>query len=178
MPVLRNARHERFCQLLASGKFAMAAYREAAGKKAGKPENDHVHSAEWKQRRGVRERIRELIEANSKKSVMNREELMAFYSQVILTPADQVPVGSPVIQAYEMTESGPKIRLADKIAAGAQLSKMTGWNEPEQVRLSGTDSLSRYLLELRAQPIGGRAILPLERHALFLGNGENSEEGL
>ena len=31
-----------------------------------------------------------------------REELMAFYADVIPTPADQVPAGSPVIQAYEI----------------------------------------------------------------------------
>ena len=32
---------------------------------------------------------------------------------------------------------------------------MTGWNEPDKVRLSGTDSLSAYLLELRLNPISG-----------------------
>ncbi|MET0500500.1 MAG: hypothetical protein ABW172_03140 [Candidatus Binatia bacterium] len=47
---------------------------------------------------------------------MTREELMVFYAAVIRTPAD-------------------------KVAAGAQLSKMTGWNQPEQIQIGGADSL-------------------------------------
>jgi hypothetical protein len=74
---------------------------------------------------------------------MSREELMAFYADVIRTPADQVPAGSPVIQAYEMTESGHKIRIADKIAAGAALSRMCDWNSPERLEVS-SDSLTSY----------------------------------
>jgi hypothetical protein len=45
---------------------------------------------------------------------MTREELLDFYAEVIRTPADQVPAGSPVIQSYETTESGYKIRVCDK----------------------------------------------------------------
>jgi hypothetical protein len=44
-----------------------------------------------------------------------------------------------------------------------QLSKMTGWNEPERVEVSG-DTLSRYIIELRKEPIfGGRRVIDLER---------------
>ena len=52
-----------------------------------------------------------------------------------------------------------KVRLADKISGMQQLSKMTGWNEPERVEVSG-DTLSRYIIELRKEPIfgGGRVI--------------------
>jgi hypothetical protein len=66
-----------------------------------------------------------------------------------------------------------KVRLADKIAGMQTLCRMTGWNEPEKIRVSGEDSLSAYLLELRSQPIGW-PILPLERHQLSLENGEKS----
>ena len=75
------------------------------------------------------------------------------------------------MQAYEEDSEGKvKVRLADKIAGLQTLCRMTGWNEPDQVRLSGTDTLSAYLLELRAQPMSG-PILPLERHQLSLENG-------
>ena len=84
---------------------------------------------------------------------MTREELLAFYAAVIRTPADRVPAGSPVIQAYEMTESGPKIRICDKAAAGAQLAKMCGWNEPDKVEMRA-DSLTSYLRELRSRSHG------------------------
>ena len=115
MPVLKNVKHEKFAQLCASGLSRSEAYRKAAGARAGK--NSDANSDDWLNARGVRERIRELQERNSRKSEMTREELLTFYADVIRTPADQVPAGSPVIQAYEMTESGPKIRICDKSAA-------------------------------------------------------------
>jgi Terminase small subunit len=173
VPTLKNVNHEQFAQLCATGFSRAESYRKAAGSQAGK--NADANSDDWLNARGVRERIRELQERNSRKSEMTREELLTFYAAVIRTPANQVPAGSPVIQSYEQDGEGRvKIRLCDKIAAGAQLAKMTGWNEPDQVRLSTTDTLSAYLLELRSQPISG-PILPLERHQLSLENGENGE---
>ena len=151
MPVLKNVKHEKFAQLCASGLSRSEAYRKAAGARAGK--NSDANSDDWLNARGVRKRIRELQERNSRKSEMTREELLAFYAAVIRTPADRVPAGSPVIQAYEMTESGPKIRICDKAAAGAQLAKMCGWNEPDKVEMSA-DSLTSYLRELRSRSHG------------------------
>jgi hypothetical protein len=124
---------------------------------------------------GVCQRITELMAENANRAQMSREELLTFYAAVIRTPADQVPAGSPVIQSYEVTESGHKIRICDKAAAGAQLAKMCNWNAPERVEL-GTDSLSTYILQLRQQPIGGGPILPLERNVTPIENGGNGEE--
>ena len=157
MPVLKNVKHEKFAQLCATGLSRAEAYRRVAGVRAGK--NSDANSDDWLNARGVRKRIQELQERNSRKSEMTREELMAFYAAVIRTPADRVPAGSPVIQAYEMTESGPKIRICDKAAAGAQLAKMCGWNEPDKVEMSA-DSLTSYLRELRSRSLGdyGQAV--------------------
>ena len=83
------------------------------------------------------------------------------------------------MQAYEEDSAGNvKVRLADKIAGLQILCRMTGWNEPDQVRLSTTDSLSAYLLELRARPFGGGSVLPLERAVLPLESGSNGEGSL
>ena len=85
---------------------------------------------------------------------MHREELLAFYAAVIRTPADQIPPGSSVVQSYEETpEGGRKIRICDKVAAGAQIARMCDWNSAERVELSA-HSLTSYLLELRRRPIG------------------------
>ena len=79
---------------------------------------------------------------------------MAFYAAVIRTPADRVPAGSPVIQAYEQDGEGRvKLRICDKAAAGAQLAKMCGWNEPDKVEMSA-NSLTSYLRELRSRSLG------------------------
>jgi hypothetical protein len=125
----------------------------------------------------VRERIQELQEQNARKSALSREEALQWLADLIRTPIGSVGKDSQLVQAYEEDGQGNvKVRLADKIAGLQTLCRMTGWNEPDQVRLSGTDTLSAYLLELRAQPISG-PILPLERHQLSLENGENVLRG-
>jgi hypothetical protein len=124
---------------------------------------------------GIKERIAELKEQNGRRAQLTRDELLAFYAEVIRTPADQVAAGSPVIQSYETTENGHKIRIADKIAAGAALSRMTGWNSPERLEVS-SDSLGSYLLELRAKSLFDERAVPIERPVLSLGNGENGSD--
>jgi hypothetical protein len=64
--------------------------------------------------------------------------------------------------------------MPDKVAAIALLAKMCGWNQVERVEL-GVNSLTAYLLELRAQPLGGGRILPVEGRELPLGDGENAD---
>jgi hypothetical protein len=175
VPVLKNVKHEKFAQLCATGLPRAEAYRRVSGARAGK--NADANSDDWLNARGVRKRIQELQERNAERSELSREEALRWLSDLIRTPIGSVGKDSPLVQAYEEDTAGNvKVRLADKIAGLQTLCRMTGWNEPDQVRLSGTDSLSAYLLELRAQPIGGGPVLPLERHALPLGNGENNEE--
>jgi hypothetical protein len=177
MPLLKNPRHERFCQLVAGGMPGTRAYRKVAGARAGKPENDDVHSHEWSRRPDVKARIQKLMAENAQRAQMTREELMAFYAAVIRTPANQVPAGSPVIQAYEQDGEGRvKLRLCDKVQAGAALARMCGYNEPEQLRLSSGNSLTNYLLELRSQSLFGGPVLSLEQPALPVRNEENGEE--
>ena len=115
---LRKIAYEKFAQFVASGLSLAESYRRTTGQ----TKNADVKGTQWHGYAGIKERIAELKEQNAQRAQMTREELMAFYAAVIRTPADQVPAGSPVIQAYEMTESGHKIRIADKIAAGAALS--------------------------------------------------------
>ena len=76
-----------------------------------------------------------------------------------------------------MTESGPKIRISDKIAAGAALARMCNWNSAERLEI-GVNTLTGYLRELRAQPFGGGSVLPLERAVLPLESGSNGEGSL
>ena len=97
----------------------------------------------------------------------------------IRTPADQVPAGSSVIQTCEATEGGHKIPICDKVAVGAQLSRMCGWFEPEKFVIGAADSLTNYLADLRVQPFGsgGTLIAVGDRVApiIELENGENGE---
>ena len=103
--------------------------------------------------------------------------MLEWLARVITTGAGEVTPTDSLCQAHKHTSGdgweAHETRLPDKLGAAAQLARMCAWNAPDQVRLSGTDTLSAYLLELRSQPISG-PILPLERHQLSLENGENA----
>ena len=104
-------------------------------------------------------------------SKLSREEALEWLSNLIRTPIGSVGKDSPLVQAYEEDSEGKvKVRLADKIAGMQTLSKMTGWFEPEKTQVSG-DTLSAYVVALRARPI-----FELERPALSLENGGNGNQ--
>ena len=173
MPQLRKIAYEKFAQFVASGLSLSESYRRTTGQ----TRNADVKGDQWHRYAGIKERIADLKEQNARRAQMTREELMAFYAEVIRTPADQVPGGSPVIQSYEMTEHGPRCRVCDKIAAGAALARMCDWNSAERLEI-GVNTLTGYLRELRAQPFGGGSVLPLERAVLPLESGSNGEGSL
>jgi hypothetical protein len=170
MAALANSRWEKFAQLCASGLNNSEGWRRLSGRK----KDADVHAAQLMAKPGVRERVAEIKEQNARGTQLTREELLGFYADVIRTPADQVPAGSPIIQAYETTEHGNKIRLVDKAAAGAALAKMCGWDEPTKIVVT-TDPLLAYLRELRATPIGG-TVLSFEHQPLNLENEATGEE--
>ena len=145
MPLPRKIAHEQFAQFVASGLSLAESYRRTTGQSR----NADVKGDQWHRYAGIKERIAELKAQNSRHAQMHREELLAFYAAVIRTPADQIPPGSSVVQSYEETpEGGRKIRICDKVAAGAQIARMCDWNSAERVELSA-HSLTSYLLELR-----------------------------
>lgn len=174
MPALTSSRREKFAQLCASGLNNSEAYRRLSGKER----NADVRAAQLMAQPGVRERVAEIKEQNARRAQMTRDELLAFYAEVIRTPADRVPAGSPVIQVYDRDGEGRvKVRVCDKVAAGAALARMCDWNSAERLEI-GVDTLTGYLRELRAQPFGGGSVLPLERAVLPLESGSNGEGSL
>jgi hypothetical protein len=119
MPRLRKLAYETFAEFAASGMSLAESYRRTTGRHAD------VKGSQWLGYAGVKERITELKAENAKRSQMTRGELLDFYAEVIRTPADSIPAGSPVIQAYEQDGEGRvKLRICDKVTAGAQLQKM------------------------------------------------------
>jgi hypothetical protein len=164
-----NQRQEVFAQGIASGLSGVEAFRRVT---PGKPKDCDAKANQMRGQPGVEERIRELMRENARESEMTRKELLAFYATAIRTPADQVPPGSPIIQSYEVTEHGHKIRIIDKAAAGAALAKMCDWNAADRVQITG-DSLNKYIVALRARPIGGEVH---EGEVRELENGGNGDE--
>jgi hypothetical protein len=171
MPRPRKVAYEKFAQFVASGLSLAESYRRTTGQ----TKNADVKRDQWHRYAGIKERIAELKAQNARKSELSREEALQWLSDLIRTPIGSVGKDSPLVQAYEEDSEGKvKVRLADKIAGMQTLSKMTGWFEPERVRVSGDNSLNAYLLALRAQPIGGD-VIELERPVLPLKNGNGEE---
>ena len=71
MPVLANARYERFAQIVADGKLTpTAAYREALGADARDPD---VNSCRWMKKPPIAQRIAELKGKTADKCSLSRE---------------------------------------------------------------------------------------------------------
>ena len=136
MGPLKNSRYEKFAQMVASGLTGSEAYRQVAGATAGK--NADVLAARWMDSPGVRERLNELKEANSRKATLSREQTIEFLCNVISTSAAKVDADSPLVQSAEFVDGKPvKLWIPDKIAAVKELTKICGWGETGPHRAVG-----------------------------------------
>jgi hypothetical protein len=150
MASLKNVRHEKFAQCVASGLTGAEAYRQVmnyTGKEAD------GNAANWMNRPGVRERVAELKEANSRKATLSREQTIEFLCNVISTSAAKVEAESPLVQSAEFVDGKPvKLKIPDKIAAVKELTKICGWAQPERFELSATDTLADFIDSIREAP--------------------------
>ena len=147
MASLKNVRHEKFAQCVASGLTGADAYRQVinyTGKEAD------GNAANWMNRPGVRERVNELKEANSRKATLSREQTIEFLCNVISTSAAKVDADSPLVQSAEFLDGKPvKLRIPDKIAAVKELTRICGWAQPNRIELAATDTLAEFIQSIR-----------------------------
>jgi hypothetical protein len=147
MASLKNVRHEKFAQCVASGLSGADAYRQAA-EYSGKQADGNA--ANWMNRPGVRERVNELKEANSRKATLSREQTIEFLCNVIKTSAAKVEEDSPLVQSAEFVDCKlVRVKIPDKIAAVKELTRMCGWAKPDRVEISATDTLTEFIQSIR-----------------------------
>lgn len=140
---------------------------------------------------GVEARITELKAESNCKSQLSRDEALEFLAEVITTPAGAIGPHHRLCQAHKMTKGdgweAHEVKLPDKMVAMQMVCRMCGWEKPTKFSLSGDDTLSTYLLELRRQPIGGLpapdsakpvngTVLPLTFDIRRPSSGSNGEE--
>ena len=135
MPVLKNAKHEAFAQLVARGSEQMEAYAKVFPR-ATKWKRSSLAGTSCNLARRLSGRIAELQEIGERKTVAGRVELAEFLTSIIRTPVGEVNEKSPLAQEKTTRKSGKDetvetVKLPDKLAAAAQLAKMMGYNEPE-----------------------------------------------
>jgi hypothetical protein len=114
MPTLRNPKHEKFAQLVASGMTAQAAFT-----RAGYPSPQNA--PRLRNNALVAKRIEELQARNERKAEMaalSRDELVGILAEIVHAARARLS----------------EARLGDGLKAAEMLAKMAGWNEPEQVK--------------------------------------------
>ena len=113
MPALRNPKHEKFAQLVASGMTAQAAFTQAG---YPSPQN----APRLRNNELVAKRIEELQVRNERKAEMaalSRDELIGILTDIVHATRDRLSEARP----------------SDGLKAAEMLAKMCGWNEPERV---------------------------------------------
>ena len=144
MPILENARHECFAQLVASGKHSdMEAFSRAGYAK----ESAHQNACRLRANESVAARIEELRARNAEKCQLSRDQAVQYLVEILKTPIGEVTVDHRLAQSYD-AKSG-KIELPNKLGAMQQLAKLCGWNEPEKFEHGADDELTELLIKLR-----------------------------
>jgi hypothetical protein len=114
MPTLRNPKHEKFAQLVASGMTAQAAFT-----RAGYPSPQNA--PRLRNNELVAKRVEELQARNERRAelaALSRDELIGILTEIVQATRSRLSEARP----------------ADGLKAAEMLAKMCGWNEPEQVK--------------------------------------------
>ena len=154
MPLLQNARHERFAQLVASGKHSvMEAFKQAGYS----DESAHQNACRLRANESVAARIEELRARNAEKCQLSRDEAVQYLVEILKTPIGEVTADHRLAQSYD-AKTG-KIELPNKLGAMQLLAKMCGWAEPEKHEFEHVSRRSRNSLKSSLDCAG------VERHA-------------
>lgn len=157
MPTLRNPKHEKFAQLVASGMTAQAAFTQAG---YPSPQN----APRLRNNELVVKRIEELQARNERRAelaALSRDELVAILTEIVRATRTRLSEARP----------------ADGLKAAEMLAKMCGWNEPERVNVQSVEvKVDAALIEqLRA---GYAALGTREKRALPLDGAHREREPL
>lgn len=136
MPELKNIRQEKFCLLYVLLGNASEAYREA-GFKTKVPQ---VNASRLLTKANIERRIAEIKIQMTPKKVKNKEGLMEWLEDLMNHPADE------------------PVKWSDKLRAAEIIARICGYNAADRVEVHAGDSLSNYIVALRARPIGGEVI--------------------
>lgn len=124
-------RQKSFCELIAAGRTARQAYRQAGYRAHGNAAD--VQASKLLRRPRVAAYLAALQAQESRKAAMKREDLIAYLWAVVLTPVSQVTPDSPLVQSYEIRtdKAGRVVRIrivmVSKLQALKQLADLMGW---------------------------------------------------
>ena len=141
MPELKNIRHEKFCKAYLAPGNASEAYRQAGFSR----KNPDVDGHKLLVSPSIEKRLSELKAKNNRKMALSRDEALNILAEIARGPRDEF------------------IKASDQERAIEIASRMCGWNEPDEVRLSAANTLTGYLLELRRESLNAPMLLEDEQ---------------
>jgi hypothetical protein len=139
MPILKNQKHERFAQLLATGMSASEAYTKVykkKGKVAGSAGGRLLKNV------GIQQRLAELQQKAETAAVLTLADKREFLRRVVVTSIGEVDEKSPLCQSAEYSEDGRKFKMPDKLKAIELDAKLAGeFREQVEVKVDGLGEL-------------------------------------
>ena len=130
--VMLNARQEKFCQWVASGKPDVEAYRLAGYS----PDSAESNASRLRENEGVAARIEELQAANASHFALTREAALELLAEIACTPIGEITEQSRICQEKKETpgEFGTTItlKMPGKVEALKLAAAMNGWLSADQ----------------------------------------------
>ena len=141
MASLKNVRHEKFAQCVASGLSGADAYRQAAEYSGNQADGN---AANWMKRPGVRERIEELKAASAQRCSMTREQFLESLVAMYQGKPGEATLDNELCDSL-ISRGVRHAVFPMKATIANQIAKLTGWDAPVKVEVDVSDKLSGLL---------------------------------
>lgn len=128
MPVLKNSRHEKFAQLVASGDPQANAYVSAGYAQTG----CHANASRLIAQDNISARIAEIREKAATKADITKADVIKFLRKFV-----------------EFDIMLEPMKRSDQLKAAEIIIKLCGFAEPEKVQLGANSELTELLKKLR-----------------------------
>lgn len=144
MPALKNPKHEKFAQLVASGMSLTNAYRKIKGKECGTQPANCGHSL--RKRPDIDARIGELVEEDNKRIELNKEDVIRMLAQMLQMAPDEAHLSSNLCDMRIAGKDTAVPVTTDRLKTIERLARLQGWDK-ETVEFTASKQVLEVLEE-------------------------------
>lgn len=150
IPLPKDPRHQRFADLVLKLVPAPEAYRKA-GFKAKTAGSRHSGASRMLKNAEVVAYMEAVKQANAATARIDRDAMIRYCEDVMLTPLRDLDDGHPLCQVYrEDPVTGERtVQMPGKLLAAKQLAELHGWNKPQEVKVEAGDKLADIIRRVR-----------------------------
>jgi hypothetical protein len=142
-----NPKQEKFLAGILAGLTQRKAYIEAyPNSKTWKDNAIDVKASQLFSNDKIKLRYHELLQSVTKKSILQREEVLEILSSVVrgniadylkedgTLDVPKIRENKPLLSEITTSRGGLKAKFADPLVAIEKIAKLLGWNEPEKIQ--------------------------------------------